>query len=80
MKTNPFLIETLQAIHAYNTANDGDAPTVRELCAALGGKSTSVVEYRLRKLVTMRWITRKPQKARTIRLTTAGLAALKGGS
>ena len=49
-------------------ARNGYPPAVRDLCAALGGVSTSTIQYHLGKLEERGWIERDPYVARSIRL------------
>ena len=56
----------------------GMSPTVREIGEHLGILSTSHCDYYLRKLEEEGLIERQPKRARTIRLTEAGLQAIGG--
>lgn len=55
-------LQTFLAEHKYS-------PSIREIMAAVGVDSTSVMNYQLRKLVLSGYITFTPRIARTIQLT-----------
>lgn len=56
----------------------GFGPTARELCLGLGVSSTSVAWWRARAVARLGWLDWEPGKARTLRLTEAGSAVLRG--
>lgn len=60
--------ETLNYIESY-TAQHGYAPSVRDICEALGVKSTSTVFSDLRELEEAGHISSDEKKSRAIRLT-----------
>lgn len=54
-------------------------PSVRELCAEFGWRSTNAAAWRLHRLRHHGWIDREaPRNARVITITDAGWAALEG--
>lgn len=59
----------LDEIIRFKTANDGTAPSVRELAAAAGLASTNTVQTHLVRLEAMGYIERDPCLARVIRVT-----------
>ena len=60
--------ERILAIIRRHITEDGEAPTVAELCAETG-KSVGAVHYQLGELVAKHAIRREPGRARGIRLT-----------
>lgn len=54
----------------------GYGPTFRELQAATGTSSVSVISYRLARLITNGLVETEQMKARTIRLTDSGYEAV----
>ena len=66
-----YLTETQERIlHVIRQAivNDGEAPTVKEICAAVG-LAVGSVHYQLQELETKGAIVREPGRPRGIRLT-----------
>lgn len=66
----------LRAIHAYWAANHF-SPSIRELLGSLPVKSTSVVQYNLKKLEQQGSITRVPGINRSIVITEQGAQRLR---
>jgi len=56
-------MDLLCAIAEY-WGEHGMAPTVRELCVAMGGRSTSTAEYHLHRLESIGYVRRVPRVAR----------------
>jgi repressor LexA len=50
----------------YKRENDGNSPTIRDICAAVGFSSTSYVNYILEKLEHFEFIMRDKAKSRGI--------------
>jgi repressor LexA len=73
---SPGQLETLRLIAAHLKLN-GYPPTVRELVADLGIRSTNDVAERLRALVKKGLIRRGARSARAIAITDLGQAALR---
>ena len=63
--------ETLAAIARY-IADEGFAPSLRDLCAAMRLSSVSVASYRIKRLVNRGWITHRRGMPRAISITDAG--------
>lgn len=76
-KTSEKTRAVLKCIGRY-LADEGYAPTLREIMASVGISSTSVTEHHVRALEKRGLIRRAYGKARGVSLTAEGLAALKG--
>lgn len=66
----------LRAIHAYIAANHF-SPSIRELLAVMPAKSTSVIEYNLRKLEACGYVTRVRGISRSIVITEQGALRIR---
>ncbi len=63
---------------AASIAENGYAPSVRDLCDALGYKSTSTVHLYLRRLEEFGYILREDGKSRAIHIVSASASPQKG--
>lgn len=62
---------------AMLTATNGYAPSVRELGAEVGLRSTSSVKFHLKALESYGMVTSEREGPRTVRLTPGGMAAAR---
>lgn len=72
----PGQLRVLKALHFQTKAN-GHPPTIRELCATLGVRSTQAVAQHLGHLEDKGMVEHLPGTARTLRLTARGMATLR---
>ena len=69
-------VATTRAVHALREAR-GYPPTIREIVKRMGLSSTSVASRWVREAVAAGYLDHDPERARTLRVTDAGLAAIE---
>lgn len=65
-------LNILSCIHDY-IAENGFAPTIREICQAAGIASSSVIQYQVNQMVARGYLIKSPGISRSLKLTNRSI-------